>query len=882
MIHPSQQAFDLGHLLGQAREFHRDGDLASAQMLCGQILELKPKHFDALRLLGMVRQQQGRHEEALAPISSACEVDPTSVEALMDLGNVLQALGRNAEAAAVYDRALAIAPRDAEALNQRGNAMRALDRPAGAVMSFDRAIAIRPDHADAHHNRADLMCDLGRHQEAVAGYNRAIALRPDDFRFHYGRGRALAALGKFEAALASFNRAVVLRPEQADLRFARGRMLSVLGRHQEALDEYDKVLTWEPDHAAALNQRGVALQGLGRSDEAEASYGRAIALRPGDIDAHNNRGVLLQKLKRFEEALALHDQALAIRPDDVDALVNRGNALQGLARYFEALVTYDRALEVAPGNHLALNHRGAAFNAIGMHPEALECLNKSIALAPDFAEAHYHRGHALAGMKRLPEALEAYEKALAADISLPYAFGGYADCAAKICDWTRTAQVTAELETRVAARKSIISPLTLLECHTTPALQLAGTRNYVSYKFGLSPAPMHGGARCHEKPRIAYLSAGFSRHVSAGPTANLFERHDRAKFEITGISFGADDAPDTRARVAASFDRFHDARDLSDRDAANLINELEIDIAVDLMGYTRNAKPGILWRRPAPIQVGYLGYPGTMGVDFIDYIMADAVVLPPGEECFYAEKVVRLPGCYQVNGARRPAGEPMPSRQSAGLPELGFVFCCFSDNHMITAAVFDVWMGLLTSVEGSVLWLRCDNETAVGNLRAAAAARGVDTARLVFAGSAEQPDHPARYGLADLFLDTLPCNAHMACGDALWAGLPVLTCRGNAFPGRVAASLLQSVGLPELVTASLADYAALALRLAQDSGLLGEIRKRLGENRLNRPLFDADLSRRQVEIAYAQMWRLLQCGESPRSFNVEPLAAGQDPNTPVM
>ena len=423
------------------------------------------------------------------------------------------------------------------------------------------------------------------------------------------------------------------------------------------------------------------------------------------------------------------------------------------------------------------------------------------------------------------------------------------------------------------AKKTVISPGALLAYDTTPALQLACARTFAEFRFA-GAAPMHRTGRHRDKLRIAYLSADFGGHATSRLIANLFERHDRSRFEITGICHGADDGSEARARAVAALDTFRDVRDLGDRDVAKLMTELEIDIAVDLNGYTSDARPGILSHRPAPIQVNYLGYPGTMGADFIDYIVADAVVVPPGEERFYTEKVVRLPDCYQVNDTRRPISERTPTRQEAGLPEQGFVFCSFNASHEITAAVFDAWMRMLTAVEGGVLWLLHDNTWAQDNLERAAVARGVDPARLVFAARAEPPDHLARHRLADLFLDTLPHNGHATCSDALWAGLPVLTCRGDTFAGRVAASLLQAVGLPELITSSLADYTALALWLAQDRDLLGEIRKRLAENRLGRPLFDTDLSRRHIEIAYTAMWQLWQRGESPRSFKVEP---GHDP-----
>ncbi len=867
----AHQPFDVTHLLDRALDFHRAGNLASAQLLYGQILSVRPDHFDALHLLGLARHQQGRNEEAHVLISSAYNINPSSVEALSNLGIVLHELGRDQEAVGVYDRALAINPRYVEAFNNRGVALRALDRPAGAVMSFDRAIAIRPGYVDAHFNRAGLLTDLGRFEEAVASYDQSIALRPDHFESHRGRGRALHALGKHEAALTSFTHAVALRPHDPDMRLERGAVLSGLGRHQEALSEYDKVLHKQPDRVAALVSRGAALSELDRFDEAEACFRRAIALCPNDADAHVRRGAAFVRSSRYTDALASCEQALRIRPRDVDALINCGDALQGLRRYLDAVARYDEALAAEPDDVRLLNNRGTALNELKMFSEAVASLDRAIKHAPDHAEAFYNRGNAYKGLRRFSQALEDYEKALAIGAPLPKAFSGYAECAANICDWSRTARIQLAMAPHIVDRKSIIAPLTLLSYDSTSELQLACARNYTGYLFPNAPAPLHHGLRRdHAKLRIAYLSAEFNRHAISYLTANLFERHDRSRFEIIGISFGPDDNSETRARVVAAFDAFHDVRGMCDFDVAKQLNEMEIDIAVDIKGYTRDARPGILAHRPAPIQVSYLGFPGTMGSDFIDYIMADPVVVPPAEDRFYTEKIVRLPDCYQVNDSRRAVAERTPTRREAGLPERGFVFCSFNGNYKITAPVFDVWTRILKGTAGSVLWLLRDDAIAERNLRQHAAARDVDPARLVFAERVEHSEHLARHRLADLFLDTLPYNAHAACSDALWAGLPVLTCRGRSFAGRVAASLLQAVGLPELITSSLEDYAALALWLSEDISLLGEIRKRLAENRLNHPLFDTDLTRRHIEAAYTMMWRLWLGGESPRSFQIEP------------
>jgi predicted O-linked N-acetylglucosamine transferase (SPINDLY family) len=307
----------------------------------------------------------------------------------------------------------------------------------------------------------------------------------------------------------------------------------------------------------------------------------------------------------------------------------------------------------------------------------------------------------------------------------------------------------------------------------------------------------------HEKVRIAYLSADFRRHPVASLIAELIERHDRTRFEVLGVSFGADDKSDMRARLVKSFDQFHDVRLQADGEVAKLLSELQVDIAVDLMGHTQDARPDVLAYRPAPIQINYLGYPGTMGAPFIDYGIADQLVLPFDQQGFYTEQIVQLPECYQVNDSQRRIADRTPTRREAGLPEEGFVFCCFNNNYKITVPVSDVWMRLVQAVNGSVLWLLMDNAGAQGNLRKEAAARGIDPARLVFAGRLPPEDHLARHRLADLFLDTLPYNAHTTASDALWAGLPLVSCRGETFAGRVSASLLDAIGLPELVTGSL-------------------------------------------------------------------------------
>jgi len=405
-------------------------------------------------------------------------------------------------------------------------------------------------------------------------------------------------------------------------------------------------------------------------------------------------------------------------------------------------------------------------------------------------------------------------------------------------------------------------------------LQLQCARNYVEHKFPLLPQPFWTGeAWRHDKLRVAYLSADFRNHAMAQLSAELYELHDRKQFEVIGVSFGPDDRSEIRARLKAAFDHFHDVREVGDRDVAKLLHDLHVDIAVDLSGYTNDSRPGIFAHRPAPIQVSFLGYPGTSGADFIDYFIGDPIVLPFDQQPYYTEKIVHLPDSFIPTDSKQSIAREVPSRGEVGLPEEAFVFCSFSESYKINPAIFDIWMRLLRNVEGSVLWLLHSNETAMANLRREAEARGVAADRLIFAPRLGRAEHLARISLGDLFLNTHPVNAGANAIDALSVGLPIITTLGDAFVERVTASLLHAVGLQELVVEGFAEYEALALQLARDPARLTEIKGRLARNRESYPLFNTERFTRHIEAAYTTMWKTWQRGEAPHSFSVEAIAS---------
>lgn len=740
---------------------------------------------------------------------------------------------------------------------------------AAAERFCNAVLGAKPDDFDALHLSAMVAAGRGRLEEADRLLSRALGKHRGSAEAHANHGNIKSARGLLPGALSSYDRALEMKPEFPDALNARGVVLQRLGRCSEALASHDLALKIKPDFPAALNNRGTALKDLGRLDEAFESYDRALALKPDFVEALNNRGSALKNVGRLDEALESYDQVIALKPDLAVAHYNRGAVLSTQKRHDEALASYDHALALKRDFPEALNNRGAALAALRRHQEALASYDRALLLWPAFADARSNRGAALSHLGRNDAASRDLEQALKLSPELPFAGGTLLHARMHCCDWQSYEEESSRVIADVRAGKRAIEPFMFLAVSDSAEDQLRCSQTWVNDQCPPSAGASWTGKRYrHDRIRVAYVSSSFHRHPLGYLMAGLFEQHDRTRFETIAISSGPDDRSAMRARLKAAFDRFIDVRQRSDREVVQLMRDLEIDIAVDRSGFSTGARPGIFYQRAAPIQVNYLAYPGTMGADFIDYIVADQVVVPREHHSWYEEKVVYLPDCYQVNDSSRSIAEHAPSRAELGLPDRGFVFCSFNNSYKTTPQMFDVWMRLLREVDGSVLWLLEGNAAAQHNLRREAATRQVHADRLIFARGVAHEDHLARHRRADLFLDTLPCNAHTTASDALWAGLPVLTCMGTTFAGRVAASLLQAIGLPELITGSLHEYVQLALRLASDSAQLDQIRQKLSSHRTTWPLFDTDRFRRHIEAAYIEMWERHQRGEPPASFSV--------------
>jgi len=642
-----------------------------------------------------------------------------------------------------------------------------------------------------------------------------------------------------------------------------------LGNTAEAERAYATVLKGSRTHPVALHMLGLLHAQSGNFADAEPLLKKAARVDPENPHVFFNYANVLRALDKTDDALAWLAKTIALSPNFADAYLNRGAILIARQELHGAIAEFDRAIAIAPSS-AAFANRGSAFKQLGQLAEAYDSYRRAIELAPSDPQNHFMLSEILTEMGRHDEAIESLERTVALDKAFPFALSKLIASRRQRADWRSFEHEQPALEEAVESGV-VIYPFTFFHISSSPAHQLTCAKTYVA-DLGLKrdaaiPRMPSPAARL----RVAYMSADFRNHATANLIAGLFEEHDRARFDITAISYGPDDRSKMRSRLQASFERFEDVSHLPNEDVVKLIRQLGIEILVDLGGFTTFARPEILASRAAPIQVNYLGFPATTGAPYIDYVIADRIVIPEAEQRHYSEKVIYLPHTYQPNDRARTIAEETPSRTDLGLPPDGFVFCCFNSGFKITPPIFDVWMRLLAHVDGAVLWLLGTNDIAKQNLRSEASQRGISPDRLIFAPNVDLAQHLARHRLAGLFLDTPYCNAHTTASDALWAGLPVLTCEGETFASRVASSLLHAVEMPELITHSLEEYEALALKLARDPALLAAAKDKLAKNRLTMPLFDTERFTRHLESAYQTMYARARRGEPPASFSVDAL-----------
>ena len=641
---------------------------------------------------------------------------------------------------------------------------------------------------------------------------------------------------RLEQAMGILTQLAQFRKEDPEIFYSLGFIASLKHEHAKAIELYDRAIALNPQNPAALINQGASLNELKRHEEALIALDKAIALNPGAEQAWSNKGTALNALKRYEEALTHYDKALKLHPGYVEALLNKGVTYAELKRYEEALAHYNKALALHPGDVEAWSNKGTALHELKHYQAAAESFKKVTELNPQF----------------------------------PFGKGLLLHAKLHACDWAGIDNLYRSICRDISENKKSADPFGFQGICDDEALLKKCAEIFSMAKFP-PQEKLHPGqaSKNHPKIRIGYLCGEFREQATAILMTELWELHDKNQFEIYAFDNGWDDQSPRRKRIEAAFDGLIDISRMSDAQAAKAILDKEIDILVNLNGFFGRPRQGVFARKPAPIQVNYLGFPGTIGADYIDYLIADSVVIPDESRQHYSEKIVRLPHCYQTNDSKRLISDQQFTREEFGLPKEGFVFCCFNNSYKILPQTFDSWMKILHAAKDSVLWLIEDNPEANQNLRKEAQARGIDPARIIFAKRLPLPDHLARHRCADLFLDTLPYNAHTTASDALWAGLPVITLTGSSFPGRVATSLLKSINLPELITSSSAAYESLAIELANNPEKLRQIKQQLDQNRLNAPLFDAPVFAKNLEAVYTQMHQRNLAGLPPEHIDLK-------------
>jgi protein O-GlcNAc transferase len=825
-------------------KYYQKGQLDLAKNLATTLTQQYPNHPFGWKVLGALYKQTGKLQDAVVADQKAVEISPNDAEAHSNLGVILQELSRLED----------------------------------AVVSFKKAIEINPDYAEAHSNLGITLKELGRLDDAETSYKTAVHIKPDFAEAHMNLGMTLQALGRLKDAETSYKQAIAIKPEYAEAHFSLGNTLKELGRLEDAEKSYKIATTIKLDYAFAYNNLGTILKELGQLEEAETSFKKAIAIKSDYAEAHSNLGVTLQELFKLEEAQIILKKAVAIKPDYAEAYYNLGITLKELGRLQDAEESYKKAIAIKLDYALAYNNLGTTLKELGRLQDAEESYKKAILSKPDYAEAHSNLGVILQELRQFDAAVASFDKAFDLNPDAVYLSGMRQYARAFVCDWSTLAKSVLVFESEVIS-KPTTTPFVALTLVDKPAHHLQSSKNFVDLKWPKSET-LGGIAKrtAGGKLRLGFFSADFYYHPVAICLIEQIENHDKSKFELFAFSCKSDVKDPMSERLEAAFDHFIAVDTMSNLEVAQLSRQLGIDIAIDLNGHTKGSRIGIFALRAAPIQVNHLGYPGSMGAEYIDYIISDRNLLPEGSAKYYTEKIAYVP-CVWTYDRERQLSDQQRRRAQVGLPEKGFVFTCQNGCQKFQPDVFGIWMDILKAVPTSVLWLMEPSASAIANLKKEAHARGVESDRLVFTKRETVPSYQekarinrylASYKLADLFLDTWPYNAGITAIDALCAGLPVLTKAGEAMVARLATSLLEAIDVPELITNTAQEYRDLAVELASDPEKLRIIKDKLQDNKLRTDLFDPARNTRHIESAYAEMYRRYQTGLPPDHIYINP------------
>ncbi|MBU3579232.1 tetratricopeptide repeat protein [Polynucleobacter sp. 73C-SIWE] len=740
-----------------------------------------------------------------------------------------------------------------------------------ASSTLNKSLQVDVSSSEAIFDLGIAYAEANKFAEALTIFYCLKSYKNSDARIPYNMGIIHSLEGKYELALVAYDLTLKLQPDYVEALINKGAIHNEMKDYALALEVLDRAINLSENYYEAYSNKGATLHELKRYDEAITQYDKALSLKPDDHEARINKGATLHELKRYDEAITQYDKALSLKPDDHEAWINKGATLYKLKRYEEAITHCDKALSLKPDNHVAWSSKGMSLHELKCYEEAIAHYERALSLRPDYPEGWSNKGVTLHELKRYEEAIVHYEKALSLKPDADWVYGDLVYTKMKICSWSGLVDLLDIICRKVMAGEKAAQPFPLLALSDDASLHKQCSEIYAQNRY---PSNLTLGSipklSKKEKIRIAYFSPDFRSHPVSFLTSELFEIHDRSKFEVFAFSLQKvpiDDEINIRLRKA--FDRFVDVDNMSDQEIAQLARELELDIAIDLAGPTQYSRTRIFSYRAAPIQVNWLGYAGTIGANFIDYIVADKTIIPDQSQQFYSEKVVTLPDTYIVDDSKRIPSSREFTKKECGLPKNTFIFCCFNNDYKFNPQVLDSWSRILWAAKNSVLWIPENNERFSANIKFEFERRGISSNRVIFAQRVESmADHLTRYALADLFLDTYPYNAHTTTLDALKAGVPVLTLMGGSFASRVAASLLNAIGLPELITNTQEEYESLAIELALNHQKLADIKLRLANNRLTAPLFDTPLFTKNLEAAYIAMYERYQADLEPEHISI--------------
>ena len=852
----------LDEALQKAVEAHKAGQTQEADRIYKAILNAEPKHSDANHNMGVLAVGAGKIEESLLFFKTALEANPSIGQYWISCIDALIQLDQIIDAQTVLDQAMSKGARGEafEHLKQRINEVNETQIKSGSHIEGQNQV--RPNVLDRL--KLDQAIRLAKKKAKEESPEESKRIYDDILTRFPKNKRALDGIKSLSGG--SIGKASMVKEPPQDQQQSLIKLCQQ-GQLQQALGSIKQLLLQFPNSLTLYNIQGAANAGLGKFGAAIDSYKQALKFKPDYAEAYNNMGVALNDKGDLEAAIDSYKHALKIKPDFAEAFYNMGGALKNKGDLEAAIDSYKQALKIKPDYADAYNNMGSALKDKGDLEAAIDSYKLALKIKPDYADAYNNMGGTLEQKGEFEAAIDCYKQALKIKPDYQVSLARKLHLQSHICDWSGLEQ-DRSLIGLLGTKKEPVVPWLLLAFEDSPALHRIRSEIYTVSLYG-NIQPLKAAPQPNKKPkklRVGYFSADFHLHPVAYLIAKVLEMHDRSQFEIYGYSIGPNVDDNMRKRITKSLDVFINVKGMNDQEIALLARNDKIDIAIDLTGYTKNNCAGIFAYRAAPVQMNYLGYPVTMGADFIDYIIADQVLIPNGNEHYYSEQILRLPHSYMPADNSRKISARQISRHEMGLPEAGFVFCCFNNNYKISPHEFDIWMRILLKVEGSVLWLSNSNAWSADNLYKEAEARGVDPSRIIFAGRVPMEEHLARHKLADLFLDTFAYNAHATASEALWAGLPIVTKAGKGSTSRAAASLLTAVGLPELITQTEKDYETLILQLANHPEQLTQIRQKLEYNRLSTPLFDTELYTKHLEDGYQQAYQRYFDGKLPKAI----------------